>query len=86
MAIDINKMKRASGTTSQKRVDTRPVEIPRAGSQISVYFDADDMELLTKLKYQHPTVPRGKILKYALKLMREQEVKPSSSEIMGYSS
>jgi len=76
--------KGGAGAT-QKRVEPNAMEV-RKGSQISIYFDADDMELLTQLKYHFPDVPRGKILKYALGLLREEKEKRTitTSELMGY--
>lgn len=73
---------------SQTRVEVgRPV-VELKGSQLSVYFDAEDMDYLSHLKYKFPSVPRGKLLKYALKCMKKVEDKfkeeLTESIVMGY--
>jgi len=62
------------------------LQIERIGSQVSVYFNGDDMYELTRLKYKYPNVPRGKLLSYALALLVEDDAKGKLSEstIMGY--
>ena len=83
----IDTMKKASEGSPQKSVEPNAIEM-RRGSQISVYFDADDMELLTKIKYNYTDVPRGKVLKYALGLLKDkmQDKTLTTSELMGYKS
>jgi len=70
MAIDVAKMEKAG--VGAKHHTKNGDQIVVKGANSSVYFSAEDLDYLTKLRYTNKDVPRSKIISLGLKLVKEK--------------